>query len=86
MGKGSSFDERKFNKNITLGKSFREWRKIFYSRNYSEIDANLNRLMGARRMKVLHRWKALRQDSRMAIIFEDKELSRLSKKIFGRII
>jgi len=86
MGKGSSFDKTSVSKTLTPSKIAKKWYKFFDPRSYTRIPLYLNQMFGARRMKVMDRWKVLKDDGRMDPVFTDAELARLSNEIFGKIL
>ena len=86
MGKGSSFDRKKFNRNLTVADIFSKWHKLLRIRTIDEVNTYLNRLFGARRMKVLERWKEFAKDERMINIISDEEVRSLSHDLFGKVL
>jgi hypothetical protein len=84
FGGGSSFDARVFSR-LTWRVVSRKWKKILDPRAYRNIRRQWSRLAApsAQSMKVLERWKELRDDRRFQEVFSDPELAELSQRLFG---
>ncbi|HEV8197235.1 MAG TPA: hypothetical protein VGP87_11380 [Gemmatimonadales bacterium] len=83
IGGGSSFDKTSKHADLTLGDAVRKWRKFLRPSTYLNLGSYFERFRGARRMKVLERYKEFEQDQRMQEILSDPELLQLSRRIFG---
>jgi hypothetical protein len=85
LGGGSSFDEKTFDKSLSVRDIVRKWDKFFQPSTYRKVGSYLKKLRGAKQMKVLERWQEMKQDPRLAKLLEDRELLHLSREIFGEI-
>ena len=70
---------------VSIGDVFKHWRKLFRPRTYRHIPQYVQRLRGARQMKVMERWREFDADPRLAGMLADPELQRLSREIFGEL-
>lgn len=82
IGGGSSFDDTGFNGSLTIQDVFSKWKKLFQLDTYRKFDKYLKMLKGAEEMKVLERWKVVK-DSEMEKIIIDEEISTFSQILFG---
>ena len=85
IGGGSSFDKTTLNADLSIGDVFKHWRKLFRPRTYRHIPQYVQRLRGARQMKVMERWREFDADPRLGGMLADPELQRLSREIFGEL-
>lgn len=85
VGMGSSFDSLDYSP-LTWRTIFRNWTKIFDPKKYLNMGEYINRFFyGAKKMKVMDRWKTFVNNSLYQSIFADKEIMELSEEIFGEI-
>lgn len=84
-GGGSSFDSD--HGRLTLRVIRRKWRRLLDPKVYRHAGHYLRRLMAkdGRSMKVLERWHEMRGEAAYRSIFRDRELLKLSERLFGRL-
>jgi hypothetical protein len=84
-GGGSSFDYD--HGRLSLRVIRRKWRRLLDPRVYLHSGRHLRRLMAkdGRRMKVLDRWQEMRGEATYCRLFRDRELLRLSERLFGTL-
>lgn len=84
FGGGSSFDSKAYSR-LTWRGILRKWKKVLDPQAYRHVKRQWSRLVapGAQKMKVLERWKELRDDRTYQEIFADPQVSALSQRLFG---
>ncbi len=84
IGGGSSFDGLNFSGDLKNSDIFSKWKKLFQLDTYYKLDKYLKMLQGAKKMKVLERWKEV-DDSEMQKILLDQEITTFSQILFGDV-
>jgi hypothetical protein len=82
---GSSFDKTTMNADLSPSDIVKHWRKLFRPATYLNLPSYHRRLTGARKMKVMERWREFEQDERLRAILADPEMTRLSRRLFGEL-
>ena len=82
IGGGSSFDATMMSADLAPRDIFKHWRKLLRPRTYLTLPSYYRRIRGARRMKVLHRWREFEQDERLRAVLADPGLVELSRRLF----